>query len=593
MRLGASFSDSIHTEKVSRRSYNFHDSNNFSMRGFLLPLLIGFFSLILLGRLFMIQIVAGQYYRGLSDTNRIRTAIVHAPRGIIFDRNGKPLVYNTPGYREVINGKTDLLSSTEGINKIAQGDKHLEIDSLRNYPLGAAEAHIVGYIGQISPDELKSPLFSDYQADDLVGKMGVEQSFESQLKGVDGKTLVEVDATGKPIRTLGQTDPIAGQNITLTIDSTLQKEVYDAMKDVKKGAAIVSTPQGQILALVSKPSFDPNLFTMGKDYKVTDGSGYEKVSQVLLDGDGQPLLNRAISGTYPPGSTFKLVTAAAGLETKTIDASYTVDDEGILKIGNFSFANWYFTDNGKVEGVVDVVKAIKRSNDIFFYKLGSLLGVDKLSAEAEKFGLGNKLGISLAGEATGLVPTKAWKEKVVGEQWYTGDDYHYGIGQGYLLTTPLQVNAWTQVMANGGTLYQPTLLKGEGERVKGKDLLSEKDRDLIREGMIEACDTGGVAWPFFNFSVQNTHLKIDGQDYYTPSATTSASSVGVRVACKTGTAQHGDDKTLPHAWITAFAPAYHPEIVVTVLSESSGEGSNIAGPIAKEILTKYFEAKNQ
>lgn len=591
MRLGASFSDSIHTEKVSRRSYNFHDSNNFSMRGFLLPLLIGLFSLVLLGRLFMIQIVAGQYYRSLSDTNRIRTTIVHAPRGVIFDRNGKPLVYNMPGYREVVNGKTNLLSSTEGINKIASGDKHLEIDSLRNYPLGEAAAHVVGYIGQISPEELKDPLFNNYQANDLVGKMGIEQSFESQLKGVDGKTLIEVDATGKPIRTLGQTDPIAGQNITLTLDSTLQKAVFEAMKDVKKGAAIVSTPNGQVLALVSKPSFDPNLFTMGKDYQVPSGSEYQKVSQVLLDGDGQPLLDRAISGEYPPGSTFKLVTAAAGLETHTIDSSYTVDDEGILKIGNFSFANWYFTDYGKVEGTVDVVKAIKRSNDIFFYKLGSLLGVDKLSAEASKFGLGNTLGIQLAGESAGLVPTKTWKEKTIGEQWYTGDDYHYGIGQGYLLTTPLQVNAWTQVMANGGTLYIPQLLKDQASQVKASGLLSSQTENLIREGMIEACSTGGVAWPLFNFAVQNPHLKIDGQDYYTVDATSSANTVGVRVACKTGTAQHGDATTLPHAWITAFAPAYHPEIVVTVLSESSGEGSNIAGPIVKEILTKYFESK--
>lgn len=589
MKLGASFADSIHTEKISRRSHAFRDSSSVTMRVVLLPLLLGFLSLALLGRLFMLQIVSGQYYRNLSDSNRIRTTIVHAPRGIIFDRNGKALVYNTPGYRETINGKTVLLSSNDGISKIASGDKHLEIDSLRKYPFGEAIAHVVGYIGQISPQELQDPLFAGYQANDLVGKMGIEQSFENILKGVDGQTLTEVDATGKPIRVLGQTDPVDGQNVVLTIDSTLQQEVFDAMKSVKKGAAIVSTPDGQILALVSKPSFDPNLFTMGKSYEVPDGAEYQKISQVLLDGDGQPLLDRAISGTYPPGSTFKLVTAAAGLETDTIDKNYTVDDEGILRIGNFSFANWYYTQNGKTEGTVDVVKAIKRSNDIFFYKLGSLLGVDTLSQEAGKFGLGQKLGIELAGEASGLLPTKAWKQKTLGEQWYTGDDYHYGIGQGFLLTTPLQVNSWTQAIANGGTLYKPTLLKNQQPVVKNSNLLHANNRDLIRQGMIEACATGGVAWPLFNFAVKNPHLNIDGQDFYTPEATSGAGMVGVRVACKTGTAQHGDDTTEPHAWITMFAPAYNPQIVVTVLSESSGEGSNVAGPIAKEILTKYFE----
>lgn len=591
MKLGASFADSIHTEKLSRHAYNGYDSSKVTFRKFLFPLLLGFFSLVLFGRLFVIQILAGQYYRNLSDSNRIRTTIVHAPRGVIFDRNGNPLVYNAPGYRETIDGKTSLLSSTEGIKKIADGDKHLEIDSLRSYPFGEAMAHVVGYIGQISPDDLKDPLFAGYQTNDLIGKMGVEQSFENVLKGVDGQTLTEVDATGKPIRTLGQSDPIPGQNLTLTIDSTLQKDVFAAMKDIKKGAAIVSTPNGQILAMISKPSFDPNLFTMGKSYQVPPDAQYQKISQVLLDGDGQPLLDRAISGTYPPGSTFKLVTAAAGLQTHTIDQNYTVDDEGVLKIGNFSFANWYFTDYGKTEGLVDVVKAIKRSNDIFFYKVGSLLGVDKLSEEAKQFGLGSPLGVQLAGESAGLLPTKAWKQKVIGEQWYTGDDYHYGIGQGYLLTTPMQVNFWTEVVANGGTLYKPQLVKDQPPVIKESNLLSSSTENLLREGMVEACSTGGVAWPFFNFAVEKNKLsmQLDSEDTYTPDATNAAAMVGIKVACKTGTAQHGDDKTLPHAWITVFAPAYHPKIVVTVLAESSGEGSNIAGPVAKEILTKYFE----
>src|SRR5260221_822894 len=443
MKLGASFSDSIHTEKLSRRPDTSRSNNEFSMRAFLFPLLLGLFSLVLLGRLFIIQVVAGSYYRNLSDYNRLRVATIHAPRGIIFDTTGKPLVYNAPGYREIVGGKITLLSSSDGLAKIAAGDKHLEIDSLRNYPFKDALAHVVGYIGQISPEDLALSQFGGYRANDLIGKMGIEQAYEPLLKGLDGQVLVEVDATGKPVRILGETDPIPGQNITLTIDAKFQQDVYAAMKTVAKGAAIVSTPTGEILAMVSKPSFDSNLFTMGEGYESSGDAIYQGIQQVLTDGDGQPLLNRVINGAYPPGSTFKLVTAAAGLETHTIDENYTVNDQGILRVGDFSFANWYFTQYGGTEGQVNVVKAIKRSNDIFFYTLGQLLGVDTLSREAAQFGVGSTTGIDLLGEGKGLLPTKEWKQKVIGDKWYLGDDYHYGIGQGYLLTTPLQVNVWT------------------------------------------------------------------------------------------------------------------------------------------------------
>lgn len=586
MKVGPSFSESIHTEKRSRL-HNQFDPSFFSMRVVIFPLLIALVGIILFGRLFFLQILAGQYYRDLSDTNRIRTQILHAPRGIIFDRNGNPLVYNVPGYREEVNGKTVLLSQQEALTKIAAGDKKLEVDSLRSYPLGQVAAHIVGYIGQISANELKLPQYVTYQPGDLIGKMGIEDEFEALLKGTDGKKLIEVDATGKTIKTLGQTDPIPGQNIALTIDENVQKDTYAAMDTVQKGAAIVSTPQGQILSLVSKPSFDPNLFTMGQGYKVPLASSYTNVAQILLDGNGQPLLNRAISGVYPPGSTFKIVTAAAALETHKIDANYTIEDTGVLKVGNFSFANWYYTDNGKTDGTVDVTKALQRSNDIFFYKVANLLGVDALSAQAAKFGLGSPLGIQLPGEASGLLPTKEWKLKNIGEPWYLGDDYHYGIGQGYLLVTPLQVNAWTQVVANGGTLYQPQLLLHSASVVKDSNLLTPENEDLIRKGMIEACAPGGVGWPLFNFTIKNPKIQIDGKNILAVPAHPDMRQIVV--ACKTGTAQQGDAAADPHAWMTAFAPAYNPQVVVTVLSEGSGEGSNVAGPIIKQILTKWFE----
>ncbi len=601
IKVGALFSESIYTEKHSplKFSVGFGDhSLEVKMRDVVFPIIIVSAVLLLIGRLFYLQIIKGNDYRLLSDTNRTRTTVIHAPRGVIFDRNGNPLVYNVPGYREEVNGKTTLVDQKTALSLLAKGDKHLEIDSLREYPYKNAFAHVLGYIGQISQNELQDPLYADYKVGDVIGKEGLEQEYEPLLKGVDGQQLIEVDATGQKVRTLGETDPVSGQNITTTLDKNLQIATYNAMKSVKKGAVIVSKPDGEILAMVSMPSFDPNLFTMGKNYMATDSS-YPTVASVLLDGQNQPLLDRVISGVYPPGSTFKPVVAAAGLETKIIDNSFTVDDTGVVKIGPFSFANWYYTQYGRTEGLVDVVKAIQRSNDIFFYKLGEMLGVDKISAMGAKFGLGKKLGIDLMGEQAGLLPTKEWKLKTIGEQWYTGDDFHYGIGQGYLLTTPLQVNAWTQTLANNGVLYKPHLLASQKPEILQNKFLSDTTADLIREGMVKGCQPGGVGWPLFNYavSVPAGKYQIDGKNFFIPSQASESAAfenkIGVSVACKTGTAQQGSETSLPHAWITLYAPAYNPQIIVTVLSEASGEGSNIAGPIAKEILDAYFsEPKN-
>lgn len=543
--------------------------------------------LLLFARLFFLQVIEGYYYKYLSDNNRTKTVVIHAPRGIIFDRNGIPLVYNLPGFREEVKGKTVLLSQDQALGLIAQGKTGLEVDSLRNYPYKDAFAHVLGYIGQISPEELSLSQFAGYSAGDIIGKMGIEQEYEAQLRGTDGKELYEIDAKGDIIRKLGQQEPVSGQNITLTLDAKLQQAVSEAMKDVKKGAAIVSTPKGEILALISKPSFDPNLFTMGQDYKISTSSAYLTLSDVLMDGQNQPLLNRAISGVYPPGSTFKLIVASAGLGDKIIDENWQIQDTGVLTVGSFSFSNWYYTGYGGTDGMVNVVKGIKRSNDIFFYQLAEKVGVDKVSAMAKKFGLGEKLGIDLQGEEAGIVPTPEWKLKNIGEQWYLGDTYHYGIGQGYLLTTPLQVNEWTEGIANGGTLYRPHLLKDLGVTVINSNLLDNHSADLIKEGMIEACSPGGVAWPLFNYTVKNPNLKIDNKNIL-PYASGSADMRQVVLACKTGTAENGDANTLAHAWVTVFAPAYNPQIVVTVLSENSGEGSNVAAPIAKKILDSWF-----
>jgi penicillin-binding protein 2 len=588
VKTGVAFGDYIFLDESKKRNWNY-DGDKKSGRNYFLVLAAVVLFLVLLARLFFLQVIEGYYYKYLSDNNRTKTVVIHAPRGIIFDRSGTPLVYNLPGFREEVKGKTVLLSQDEALGLIAQGKTDLEVDSLRNYPYKDAFAHVLGYIGQISQDELSLAAFAGYASGDIVGQSGIEQEYETQLRGTDGKQLYEINAQGDTVRKLGQQEPIPGQNITLTLDAKLQQAAYDAMKDVKKGAAIVSTPKGEILALISKPSFDPNLFTMGQGYKSASGSAYPTLSQVLLDGQNQPLLDRSISGVYPPGSTFKLIVASAGLEDKIIDENWQIQDTGVLTLGAFSFSNWYYTGYGGTDGMVNIVKGIKRSNDIFFYKLAEKVGVDKVSETAQKFGLGKKLGIDLQGEEVGTVPTPQWKLKNIGEQWYLGDTYHYGIGQGYLLTTPLQVNGWTQAIANGGTLYKPHLLKELGDTVISSNLLDSHSSDLIREGMVEACSPGGVAWPLFNYEIKNEKLRIDGKNILgVDPASGSAEMRQVVLACKTGTAENGDVNTLAHAWVTVFAPAYNPQIVITVLSENSGEGSNVAAPIAKKILDNWF-----
>jgi penicillin-binding protein 2 len=586
VKTGIAFGDYISQDSHKRRNWNYEGKKN-STRNLFLPIFFAVLFTILFLRIFYLQVIKGYYYRYLSNNNRTKTVVIHAPRGIVFDRDGIPLVFNLPGFRGNINGKTVLLNQDEALNIIAAGKKDLEVDSLRQYPYKEEFSHVVGFVGQISKEQLAMSQYAGYNSGDIIGKAGVEQEYESRLRGTDGKQLFEIDSSGNLIRKLGQDDPVPGQNITLTLDAKLEEAAFAASKDIKKGAVIVSSPKGEILALISKPSFDPNLFTMGLGYKISSSSSYLTLQDILLDSQNQPLLNRTISGVYPPGSTFKLIVASAGLGDKIIDENWQIEDTGVLQVGDFSFSNWYYTGYGGKDGEVNIVKGIKRSNDIFFYKLAEKVGVDKVSEMAKKFGLDEKLGIDLAGEQSGTVPTPEWKLRNIGEQWYLGDTYHYGIGQGYLLVTPLQVNEWTQGIANSGTIYKPHLLKDLGAQVLASNLLDQHSSDLIREGMIEACSSGGVAWPLFGFNVKNPKLVIDNKNI-TEVASASSDMRHVVVACKTGTAENGDNNSLAHAWITLFAPAYNPQIIVTVLSENSGEGSNVAAPIAKKILESWF-----
>ncbi len=624
VKLGSAFSDNVVVEN-KLRSRPKEDTPWWVGSGrpliFASVLCLGFF--VLLWRLFDLTYIHGREYRVLSDSNRTRNLVRHAPRGILKDRTGKSLVLNVPQYRLIkpcgsasTNECVSFLTQEEGDRLVRQGalpaGEYVEVDYVRRYLYGSALAHVVGYTGELSADELASEYYHirSYGLGDRVGRMGAEEVYNERLRGRDGKELVEIDAEGKILRTLGRQEELAGEDITLSLDAVIAKAASEAFPSGQKGAIIVSKPDsGEILAMYSSPGFSPDAFSTGM-------SASEYLS--LTDNPDLPLFNRAIGGAYPPGSTFKLVTSLAGLEEGAITKSTIVEDNGSITIGPFTFPNWYFLQYGKTEGPVDVVKALQRSNDIFFYKAGEWIGITKLAEWAHKVGIGKPYGIELSGEAGGLMPDPAWKKKrfssvedrvARNDEWYLGDTYHVSIGQGYLLTTPLAVNVWTNVIANGGKLCRPTIGKLttlKGERDNCKDLGIKKDTlALIMEGMEKACATGGTGWPLFEFSVipasePESSPKEDG------SRVKARDDIKIPVACKTGTAEFGDPKNHTHAWFTAFAPVRsidsgnqdikvdqamitgEPEISVTVLVEGAGEGSSVAAPVAKKILEAWF-----
>ncbi len=585
--VGHAFSDHVFEEHFKRRRGFGGSTSKPVLRVAPLIILVVIFG-ILLTRLFTLQIVRASYYSRLSDENRIRTELIPAPRGIIFDRNNEALVRNTPAFT-ILQGKELIwLSKDEALKRIA--DKEPVISTVkREYLLKDAAAHALGYIGQISGNEALLPEFKDYGIADFTGRMGLEEQYEKLLHGQNGRQLYEVNAKGERIRLLGEDEPREGGIINTTLDGKLQLAVHEAMRNVEKGAVVASDPRnGEVLALYSKPTFDPNLFTREESYVPT--GIYKKKVDVLLDDKNFPLVDRAIAGVYPPGSTFKLITSVAGLGTNAISEDTEIEDTGVVSIGGINFGTWNYLQNGRKEGFLDLRGAIRRSNDIFFYKVGEKIGEEELDKWAGNFGLGKITGIDLPGEVNGTVPGISWKKKVLNENWYLGDTYNMSIGQGYLEATPLQVNLYTQIVANGGEMYRPHILKGSGKLVK-KDIASKEDLAIVREGMRQACETGGTAYPFFDFKVKNDKLPIDGLDYI-EDASGSARMTRVIVGCKTGTAESHGYNQEPHASFTVFAPFYNPEIAVTVLVENGGEGSRIAAPIAKEILTNYFEKKN-
>lgn len=525
------------------------------MMFFYLSGIILFFIIILL-RLFQLTIVKGSYYRLLSERNRVKEILIEPQRGEIKDRKGFIVAHNTPA---------DIHKTDE------------RIKSNRIYENGEVIAPLIGYRQIADQNDFKNDnCIHPLQLGDKIGKKGVEKLFDCELRGKYGKKLIETDAKGNYVRTITVLPPETGQTVQLSFDLDLQQKTYELLKD-KKAAAVGMNPKtGEILFMVSTPSFNPQAFEDSRSEQI----------QTYFSSEDKPMVNRATEGLYPPGSLFKLVLAVGALEEKTIDEKTLFEDTGQLQAGPLKFGNWYFLQYGKTDGMVDIVKAIRRSNDIFFYKTGEGLGPDRIKKWASYLGYGKETGIGL-NEGSGMIPSSFWKQETLHDRWYTGDTYNLSIGQGYVTVTPLQTVMTTSVFANGGYLCKPQLSKIQNSELSIQNCkklpISQKTLNLIRQGMKEACSTGGTGWPLFDFKVKDS---------------TSSASVSkpIQVACKTGTAESQQAKSsVPHAWITAFAPydppAGGPQIALTVLVEESGQGSDIAGPIARDILKAYFERK--
>ena len=406
MKLGSAFSDNLVSSNKVRSKQKPDEAPWWAGAGralmFATVLCIGFF--VLLWRLFDLTLVHGREYRHLSDNNRTRDVVRHAPRGILLDRTGKPLVANIPQYRlfapcdaTQVGECISFLTQEEGDRLVQVGGlpagQFIEVDYIRRYLYGDALAHVVGYTGELSQEELSSDYYTtrNYGLGDRVGRMGAEAVYNERLRGRDGRELVEIDSSGKILRSLGREVELAGEDISLSLDANLAKAVAQAFPPGQKGAVIVTKPSsGEVLAMYSSPGFSPDAFSLGLS---------QAEYSTLINNPDLPMFNRSIGGAYPPGSTFKIVTAIAGLEEGSFTKTTTVEDNGVITIGSFSFPNWYFLQYGKTEGAVNVVKALQRSNDIFFYKAGEWIGITKLAGWARKIGIGKPLGIELPGES--------------------------------------------------------------------------------------------------------------------------------------------------------------------------------------------------
>ena len=571
---------------------------------------------VLLGRMVYLQLWRGDYYAKQSDGNRLRQSRILAPRGIIYDSEGKELVNNLPGYAVVLQKQSSYKPETlqrlsnllqmpvEEINakikasenfyepimlknnldqqmvtKIEEQRRYmpevmLSVQPIRNYPYHELAVHALGYVGEVSSYEIEQGLFKNISQGSLVGKGGLEKSYDKYLRGEDGAFMEEVDVAGNVVKHYDSVQPVPGKNLKLTIDYELQKEL-EAFTDkhlaflrssgiapgARAAAVVAIDPRnGAVRAMVSRPVYDPIWFVHGISSKNWNS---------INNDPNYPMNNKVISGEYPPGSTFKIVTGSAAFELKKVGLNEPIFDGGfhpmVPTMGNAG---------GEVLGWLTFIKALAMSDNVYFYELGYRVGIDNIEKYAHIFGFGERTGIDLEGESKGLVASKKVKREIWDEDWRLGDTFNAAIGQGFNLTTPIQLSVMLSIVANGGTKYQPylvdSIINSDGslfekpKRAEGKHIdVSQQTIDYIRMGMSATTQEGGTASYF--------------------------AGLPKPIAGKTGTAEnsHGRD----HGLFVAYGPVDDPELVVVCIVEQGGFGSVAAGPIVYKAFEEFFQEK--
>ena len=571
---------------------------------------------VLLGRMVYLQLWRGDYYAKQSDGNRLRQSRILAPRGIIYDSEGKELVNNLPGYAVVLQKQSSYKPETlqrlsnllqmpvEEINakikasenfyepimlknnldqqmvtKIEEQRRYmpevmLSVQPIRNYPYHELAVHALGYVGEVSAYEIEQGLFKNITQGSLVGKAGLEKTYDKYLRGEDGAFMEEVDVAGNVVKHYDSVQPVPGKNLKLTIDYELQKEL-EAFTDkhlaflrssgiapgARAAAVVAIDPRnGAVRAMVSRPGYDPNWFVHGISSKNWNS---------INNDPNYPMNNKVITGEYPPGSTFKIVTGSAAFELKMVGL-----DEPIFDGGFHPMVPTMGNAGGEVLGWLTFIKALAMSDNVYFYELGYRVGIDNIEKYAHIFGFGERTGIDLEGESKGLVASKKVKRKIWDEDWRLGDTFNAAIGQGFNLTTPIQLSVMLSIVANGGTKYQPylvdSIINSDGslfekpKRAEGKHIdVSQQTIDYIRMGMSATTQEGGTASYF--------------------------AGLPKPIAGKTGTAEnsHGRD----HGLFVAYGPVDDPELVVVCIVEQGGFGSVAAGPIVYKAFEEFFQER--
>ena len=570
-------------------------------------------------RLWTLQILQGTRYTVMSEHNRIRLEPVPAVRGMVFDRKHRLLINSRPSFdvRYLAGDSQDRETTLRRLADMVEGDGerfleavhhskgsngvtlirdvdwpsvvavethrldlpgvYVSVRARRSYLTDEMAAHVLGYLGEINSNQLHRLRRRGYRRGDEIGQTGLEKRWEQHLAGRSGGEKVEVDATGRKVRVIDRLKATPGHNVVLTLDMDIQQVAYAALQDKEGAIVVLDVNTGAVLALVSTPAFDPNSFARG----MTPGEWRE-----LAADNENPLHNRALQGHFPPGSTFKIVTALAALQEGVISPDQTLFCNGSYKVGDRVLRDWKKYGHGHM----NMHQALVQSCDVYFYQLAQRLGIDKIARHARRFGFGAPTGIEIDGESAGLVPDRAWKRRRFGQRWYPGETPLVAIGQGYLGVTPLQMASLMATIANGGTVYRPRFVK---------QVLSPEGEVMEEYGPVRS---GTVDLKAENLAIVRRALfeVVHGRR----GTGKRARSDVVDIAGKTGTAQLAEmrgeavkSEDLPyairdHAWFVAYAPAKNPEIAVATLVEHGGHGGATAAPIAKKVIEAYFRIED-